>query len=191
MIEIDASEKVIRIVRKHWFILLADVFMLLTFVAIPMVLLFVLHLLPVESALDFAGNPAFAGAFFLFAWLFVIWMVGWNMWTDYYLDVLLITSTRIFDIEQHGLFRRTSSSFRIDRIQNVTVNQSGIIETLLGFGTIRLETAGEREDFTASYIANPYDIKKFINELQDNEEAESKLVHFDNKEAGNVSKSNV
>ncbi len=179
MIEIDDSEKIIRVVRKHWFILLGDIFVLIFFVAIPTLLFFALHLIPIDSIIHFAGNAIFAQAFFFFSWLFVVWMIGWNMWTDYYLDVLLITDSRIFDIEQKGLFRRTSSSFRIDKIQNVTVDQKGIIQTLLNFGTLQLETAGEREDFIAHFIADPYEIKKFINELQDREEERSKLVHFE------------
>ncbi len=178
MIEISDSEKIIRIVRKHWFVLLSDLVVLLFFVAIPTIILFVYYILPIPSFVQFAGHPGFGAAFFFFAWLFIVWMIGWNMWTDYYLDVLIITNTRIFDIEQKGLFRRTSSSFRIDKIQNATVDQKGIIQTMLNFGTIQLETAGEREDFIAHFIANPYSIKKFINQLQDHEEGSSTLVHF-------------
>ncbi len=144
-----------------------------------MVLLFALRLIPFEQYLTLTGNSVYAGAFFFFAWLFIVWMMGWNMWTDYYLDVLIITDRRIFDIEQKGLFRRTSSSFRIDNIQNVTVDQKGIIQTLLNFGTMKLETAGEREDFVAHFIADPYIIKKFVNEMQDTEVEKSKLVHFE------------
>lgn len=181
MIEVDDSEKIIRVVRKHWFVLLSDILILIFCVAVPAILLFLFHLLPVESVLTFPGNETSALAFFFFAWLFIIWIMGWNMWTDYYLDVLIVTDSRIFDIEQHGLFRRTSSSFRIDKIQNVSVEQKGIIQTLLDFGTLRLETAGEREDFIANFIASPYEIKKFINELQDAAEERSKLVHFEPK----------
>ncbi len=180
MIEIADSEKIIRVVRKHWFVLLGDIVMLIFFVAIPVVALFAFHFLPFDSILRFEGSQAAASTFFFFAWIFIVWMIGWNMWTDYYLDVLIVTDSRIFDIEQHGLFRRTSSSFRIDKIQNVSVEQKGIIQTLLDFGTLRLETAGEREDFIAHFIASPYEIKKFINELQDKAEERSKLVHFDN-----------
>ena len=109
------------------------------------------------------------------------------MWTDYYLDVLIVTNNRIFDITQEGLFKRTSSSFRIDKIQNVTVDQKGIIETLFDFGTIKLETAGEREDFVASYITNPYEIKKFVNEMQDKDDERSQLVHLDTAPQKDVS----
>ncbi len=180
MIEIDSNEKIIRIVRKHWFVLLADFFVLLFFIVIPVLLLFLLQIVPIDSILNYSGDAFYAKAFFLFAWLFLVWMFGWNMWTDYYLDVLIVTNNRIFDITQEGLFKRTSSSFRIDKIQNVTVDQKGIIETLFDFGTIKLETAGEREDFVASYITNPYEIKKFVNEMQDKEVERSQLVHLDN-----------
>ena len=179
MIEIDASERIVRVVRKHWFVLLGDVFILVFCIAVPVIALFVFRLIPFESFIGFAGNEIYAGGFFFFAWMLVVWIMGWNMWTDYYLDVLIVTDKRIFDIDQQGLFKRESSSFRIDKIQNVTVDQKGIIQTLLDFGTIRLETAGDREDFIASHIAKPYEIKKFINEMQDQEDERSKLVHFD------------
>ncbi len=182
MIELDSSERIVRVVRKHWFVLVGNILVLVFCLLVPMIALIGFHLIPFENFMTLTGSIVYAGAFFVFAWMFVVWMLGWNMWTDYYLDVLIITELRIFDIEQLGLFKRTSSSFRIDNIQNVTVDQKGIIQTLLGFGTLQLETAGEREDFIAHYIADPYAIKKFINELQDAEAEKSKLVHFVDKE---------
>lgn len=179
MIEIDESERIVRTVRKHWFVLLGQIFILITFVTLPVIALFLFHLLPTDMLFHFTGNEKYAGTFFLFAWLFIVWMMGWNMWTDYYLDVLIITDKRIFDIEQHGLFRRTSSSFRLDKIQNATIIQKGIIQTLLDFGTLRLETAGEREDFIATHISKPYEIKRYINECQDREIGRSQLVHLE------------
>lgn len=178
MIEIDKTEKVLRIVRKHWFVLLADIVLLVLFVAIPVIFFVAWNALNLSAFISYDGSPIFAAGFFLFAWLLLIWIVGWHMWTDYYLDVFIITDKRIFDITQYGLFRRTSSSFRLDRIQNITVEMSGIIQTLLDFGTIRLETAGEREDFVANYLARPYELKKTINEMQDIEAEKSQLVHL-------------
>jgi uncharacterized membrane protein YdbT with pleckstrin-like domain len=179
MIEIDKSEQILKIVRKHWFILLGDLVVLIVSLLIPGVVLILSSILPVEDIFSFTGSPLAVGGMFIFAWLTLVWMAGWHMWTDYYLDVLIVTDKRIFDIDQKGLFSRLSSSFRLDRIQNVTVDQNGIIQTLLDFGTLRLETAGEREDFIARYISHPHDIKKFINELQDKALDRSQLVHLD------------
>ena len=179
MIEIDPNEKILRVVRKHWFVFLGDLIVLAVAVVIPVILLFLLQLIPVKGLLEFSGNAAYAEAFFLFAWLTIVWMIGWTLWSNYYLDVLIITDKRVFTIEQIGFFKRVSSSFRIDRIQNTTIHQHGIIQTLLDFGTIRLETAGEDEDFVGTFIANPYEIKKFINEMHDTALEKSQLVHTD------------
>ncbi len=178
MIEVEEGERIIRIVRKHWFVLLGNIFILIFAIALPVFLLIFLHLLPIEKIIAFSGSTFAVGGFFLFAWLLIVWMIGWNIWTDYYLDVLMFTDKRVFDIKQQGLFRRISSSFRIDRIQNVTVDQEGIIQTLLDFGGIRIETAGGNDDFTAQYIARPYEIKKLINEMQDGALDKSQEVHL-------------
>lgn len=178
MIEIDANEKILRVVRKHWFVFVGDIVVLLFAIALPAIVLYVLNYIPVKAILVFAGSQEAAEFFFLSAWLLIVWMIGWSLWSNYYLDVLIITEKRVFTVEQIGFFRRVSSSFRIDRMQNTTIHQHGIIQTLLGFGTIRLETAGEGEDFIAPYIAKPYDLKKFLNELHDAALEKSQPVHM-------------
>lgn len=167
MIEVDQDEKVLKIVRRHWFVLLLDAIKLLFLAALPIVILTATHYLPTERVFAFSADPFWVGGLFLFGWLLFVWMIGWYIFTNYYLDILLVTDKRVFDIEQYGFFRRRSGAFRIDRIQNISVEVKGIIQTLLNFGTIRLETAGEREDFVAPYISNPYEVKKFISDIQD------------------------
>lgn len=182
MIEIDKNEQILRVVHRHWFVLLGDIFALVFFLALPVVLLVAMNIIPITKVLSFTGSTFAAGGFFFFSWTLIVWMFAWKMWTDYYLDVLIVTDKRIFNIDQQGFFHRESGSFRIDRIQNISVDQKGIIQTLLNFGTIHIETAGENEEFIAEYIGNPHLVKKFINELQDHAIERSQLVHFDGNE---------
>jgi uncharacterized membrane protein YdbT with pleckstrin-like domain len=178
MIEIDDHEQVVKVVWDHWFVLLGKIFMLIFAVAIPVVGIFLLNIIPVGKFIILEGSNAAASTFFLVAWLIIVWIMGWNIWTNYFLNVLLITDIRIFDIEQKGFFRRKSSSFRIDHIQNVSVTQSGVIQTLLNFGTVHFETAGENINLIAAYIARPNDIKKLIDDMQDGEMLRSQEVHL-------------
>lgn len=178
MLEIDEHERIIKVVRRHWFVLLGSIAILIIAVFLPGILLFVFHLLPIEKIFSFSGSTFAVGGFFLFAWLTVVWIMGWNIWTNYFLNTLIITDIRIFDINQNGFFSRKSASFRVDHIQNVVVDQKGIIQTLLDFGTIRFETAGENINFIAPYIACPYAIKKLIDEMQDGELSRSQEVHL-------------
>ncbi len=66
MIEIDANEHIIRVVRKHWFVLLGEVLILTFAVFLPGILLFVLHLVPLDQIFAFDGSTLALGGFLLF-----------------------------------------------------------------------------------------------------------------------------
>ena len=90
-----------------------------------------------------------------------------GVWTDYYLDVWMVTDKRVIDIEQKGFFHRQTSVFRIERIQDVTVETHGIVATLLNFGDIHVQTAGEGQEFIMRGIANPKYVRRVILRQQD------------------------
>ena len=90
-----------------------------------------------------------------------------GVWTDYYLDVWMVTDKRIIDIEQKSFFHRQTSVFRIERIQDITIETRGIIATLLNFGDIHVQTAGESQEFIMRGIANPKYMRRIILRQQD------------------------
>ena len=51
---------------------------------------------------------------------------------------------------------------RLENIQDIAIASKGIIQTLLGFGNIRVQTAGERREFIMRNIANPERVKEII-----------------------------
>jgi uncharacterized membrane protein YdbT with pleckstrin-like domain len=176
MIEIDPTEEVIRVVRKHWFVLVSQGFFYLLMLIIPFVVLVVLFELPLFTTVSLSGPTLTLSVFVAFVWLYLLWNAMFLTLTDYLLDVLVITDRRIFEIEQHGLFGRESSTFRIDRIQDVTVEVKGIVATFLNFGDIHIHTAGEGHDFTGKMMKDPYGVKKQINEAIDHWTRESRNV---------------
>ena len=84
------------------------------------------------------------------------------LWTNYYLDVWILTSERIIDINQKNLFSRVISEFPINRVQNVSIEVHGVIETLLKFGDLKVETAGHGGGFTIRDAPNLYEAKNII-----------------------------
>lgn len=84
------------------------------------------------------------------------------VWMDWYLDVWILTEERIVDIEQMGLFGRNVAEFKLDRIQDVTVHAKGILETIFNYGDVRIQTAGEKEEFVFEQVPGPYAAKDII-----------------------------
>lgn len=167
MIQIlDAGEETLLVVRKHWFVLFREVILLFFTYLLPFLGYVLLHNASVIA--PDVTMPSFSVPgdllFFLFtAWTFLAWVRLFSIWTDYYLDSWTLTNKRIIDIEQKGYFSRTVGSFRIEKIQDVTIMVNGVLQNLLNFGDIRVQTAGgDVNTFIMKEIAGPKEVKDRI-----------------------------
>ena len=88
---------------------------------------------------------------FLFCLGVFMWMLLFINLTNYYLDVWYVTSDRLVDIEQKGLFHRDEAVLRLDNIQDVAIASKGIIQTLLGFGNIRVKLREKKRIYYEKY----------------------------------------
>ena len=158
MLQLQSDEKIVTSVHKHWFVMFKTILAFAVLILIPPVLLTFLPLL--TSGLD-PDLIEPATNFFLALYMMIIFLFLFLFWMDYYLDMWVITDRRIIAIEQRGLFSREISEILLPRVQDVTIEISGIVETFLKFGTIKIQTAGERE-FTINNIPRLYEIKNII-----------------------------
>ena len=61
-------------------------------------------------------------------------------WMSWYFSVYLITNQRFIQVYQKGFFHKSVADTPLSQIQSVNYEISGIQETLLGFGTIIVQT---------------------------------------------------
>ena len=150
-IHLEEGEEIIKVMRKHWFILLTKTIGPVILLFLPLVVyvavglasdVFVDILASVEPVEHVLALSIFATSF----WTLLMWVGIWNGWTDYYLDMWTITNRRVIAIDQRGLFKRHIASFRYERLQDVDIEINGIIATFLDFGTLEAATAGHDDD---------------------------------------------
>jgi hypothetical protein len=168
--QLEEDEKVIVIIRKHWWIIFTKILAILIFACVPLALLLIFTgiqsvadpLVNIDSTQWFTIH--IAQILFVYTiWLLLLWITLANFWTDYYLDLWAITTKRVILVDQRGFFRRFLSSFRLERLQDMNIEINGIIPTLLDFGTIEAQTAGgSNEKFTSPHMPHPRDIKALI-----------------------------
>ena len=96
----------------------------------------------------------------------ITWITFFLIWIDYYFDVWIITTKRIVNINQQGLFTRTVSELELDKIQDITTDVRGVIPTFLNFGDLQIQTAAEQERFLFAKVPNPYLLKDTIMNLE-------------------------
>ena len=157
------EEKVVLELRRHWFIFFLETMFLVVFLCLPFVFLIIF-----EEAAWLTEHPVATDwiGFIVATWFLFIWVTFFILWTNFYLDAWIITNRRILDIEQYRLFSREISEFRIENIQDVTVNIKGFIPTILGYGDILVEAAGEQKHCTIKDAPHPEYVKNIISKLQ-------------------------
>lgn len=92
-------------------------------------------------------TPVIVGTAIGSIFLFYYW-IGW------YYSVCIVSNQRFIQFKQKGLFKsRSVSDISLNRILSVNYEVSGAMETLLGFGTIIIQTfAG---DFILTKVPHP------------------------------------
>jgi uncharacterized membrane protein YdbT with pleckstrin-like domain len=61
-------------------------------------------------------------------------------WIGWHFSVFIVTDQRFIQVTQKGLFHRAVADLGLAQIQSVNYEVSGMEETLLGFGTIKMQT---------------------------------------------------
>ncbi len=165
MLHLSENEKVLMVIHRHWIVIFWK-----------FLIAFVLAIIPLIAAPVLLSNQSFNISdtaipyieFFLIVYLMIILLVSFILWSDYYLDIWIITSERIVDINQKGLFNREVSEFMLDKVQDVSVEVPNMLATMMKYGNLRIQTAGDRT-FEIEEIPNLYEAKNLIMDYAKNQ----------------------
>lgn len=168
-IQLEAGERVLTTVRKHWFVIVFELAGIGLVMLLPIFLListaFVPEI-PLFESLLYGQAPLIV--YGLCAWLLCTLIIGFTIWTHYYLDLWVITDRRVIVIDQVAFFNRKISSFRLERLQDIKVTINGLIHTLFNFGTVRAQTAGANEsNFMSHNMPDPRAVQSIIQSAMD------------------------
>ena len=157
------GEEIIKIIRKDLFVLLRSIMLFLFLFILPLLFYYLIFV----GQSDILNNAIFypmlvlgTSIYYLFIWLFLFFH-----FIDYYLDIWIITSERIIDIEQRGFFSRVISEQKIVNVQDVTSETHGFLQTFLRFGTLYVQSAAAKERFVFEDIPDPDGVRDLIIKL--------------------------
>lgn len=162
MIELHPDETVVLHRRRFWLPIAAEAAATILVAAAPLTLINILPDVLPESAELIAVRFQVPLNFFAAIWALFAWMILAVNWTNYYLDVLIITTKRVLDIEQKGLFARDIAETRIENIQDTRVEVVGLLASLLDFGNLYVQTAAAQDQFVIRNIRHPNAVKDAI-----------------------------
>ncbi len=129
--------------------------------------------------------------------LLVIWMTLLLLWTNYYLDMLVVTDRRIFYASQYSLSDRSIKEWSIHDVRHVGIRISDMLGSFFTYGAVELDMEGESEPLVFERLPNPEYIAAIImkqddryGELKATARKQQELLHFISHEVkGHLTKS--
>ncbi len=100
----------------------------------------------------------------------LMWFLGtfgyaFAAFLHWYFNVYIVTNHRIVDIDWLNLLYRRHSSTQLEKIQDVTYKQGGILDSFFDFGTVLIQTAGTDPNFEFESVPQPNKVMSQLNEL--------------------------
>jgi hypothetical protein len=149
--ELLPNEQVVLITRRHWR------FFVPRFVAYALV-----GLLPPIAllwALSASGHlkgltltvALVAGGAWLLLWIGRIGLLKYR----YDNDIWAVTDQRVVDVDKPTPVRFHMSAAALVELEDITTSRNGILQTMLDYGNLECQTAGEREHFSFRGVPNP------------------------------------
>ena len=144
-----------------------------------MAVLAALLILMVSLTVNFGGKTAMSNLGFntgaisylylIFLILFVVVIICAVVISRVYKsNKMFVTNRRIFHYEALSLFAKSVNVIELNRVEDVSFRQNGLIDHIFHLGTIRLSTVGDETTYTFKYVDTPTDELKTIMHLVHN-----------------------
>ncbi len=159
-LELQPGEEIILLFRKHWVMFALPALSIFVTGLIPFALAAYTSVMGVTPEFMYKMHiPVLASLW----WLIVLWCSLAVLWTNYYLDLWVVTNRRIINIDQIRLFNRNVSTWGIERVQEVTVHTENFWQTFFHYGTLQIQTAGPTDEYArASGVPHPERVREVI-----------------------------
>ena len=165
--------------REDILLVLREDIVMLVFQAISFVIFFLFATLARSILSRFLGNYS-SVLDIIYHTFNILLIAGFLMrFHDYYLSVQIITTERIIDVTQNGLFGREVNELSYDKIEDATHRQNGILATMFNYGDVVIQTAASASLKTSGFvfknIPNPAQTHKIIMEARQKDDAKNRV----------------
>ena len=104
----------------------------------------------------------FLTAFLSIALATLLWFIVLLEFIFFYFDSWTLTNKRIISTNVVNLFNKRIYTIPLKNIENIKTSRVRLLAVFSGFGNLRVETAGNYENFFISHISGEEKLKKEV-----------------------------
>ena len=152
----EKDENVILVIRSHWMSYFKYIASAVLVLILPTVIALFIPTLNTNIMLLIS--------IFLMSILLAM-SLGIYSFLMWYYNVNIITDRRVIDIDFKSIFSHTSSEARLEKIEDVTSQQSESFTNILDIGTVHIQTAGTNAFIEFDNIPKPREVQDILSDL--------------------------
>lgn len=160
----DRKEQIVLMVRKHPITNLPWFLMAVILSVLPKLFVFV------PTIADLPADYRFVlGA----VWYLIVIAYILESFLNWFYDVNIVTDERVVDIDFNNLIYKKVSDAKLDKIEDITYTQGGVIRTLFDYGNVFIQTAAEVPAFDFLAVPKPDRVVAILRDMIMEEEQET------------------
>jgi uncharacterized membrane protein YdbT with pleckstrin-like domain len=160
----EDQEKIILLLRQHPIVNVRWIIIAVLGIFAPIVL----NYLPILSFLP--KNYQFIA---VLGWYLLVTAYILQSFLYWFFNVYIVTTERVIDVDFFNLIYKKVSDADLNKIQDVSYNMGGVLRTLLNYGDVNIQTAGEVTNFDFEAVPKPDRVAKILQDLRQEEEQET------------------
>lgn len=162
---LEEGEVMIEGIRKHWIVYVED--SIIHALGCLLFILFAGFILKTGYIPFFNDTyKSYITMIFIF-FMSITWVSYFYFWTKNYFDVWYVTDRHIVAINQKDMFLRESAFMELIKIQDISFEKNGFLSTFLGYGKLKVQTAGSDQEFVIEDVSDVEAVTLRIMELRD------------------------
>lgn len=157
------EEEVVLVLRQHPITLLGKILTIIGLALVP----FIFPNLPLKDFIPDSYKAAM-----ILGWFTMLSGIALETFLVWFFSVFIITDERIIDVDFISLLYKDISSAKIDVIQDISSKTGGLMATIVDYGTVYIQTAGESTEIQFENVPQPAKVAAILNEMLEEEEKE-------------------
>lgn len=162
-VKIDDDEYVVMSLRRHWIGLLG-VF-LTTFILFVLLVSAWILICYTPNRFEIPEQMK-TNLSLIFAPLSALVLVaGYIGYSTYVSNKLFLTNERVVQWIVKGLLDRKSQVINLEAIEDISFSQSGLLQHIFNYGTVRMSTTGDESTYTFNFTSSPAKTVEILGEI--------------------------
>ncbi|HBB64697.1 MAG: hypothetical protein UR47_C0002G0076 [candidate division WS6 bacterium GW2011_GWB1_33_6] len=154
----DPGEEIVLIARTHWIYFVPNIFLTILILIVPF------FFLALSDQIELLGSKTiYIGM--VIAGMVLALNVAITTILKWYYTVNIVTDQRIVVIRMENAFYHSYAEAQLEKIEDVTHTNIGIIGNFFDAGDVHIDTAGHGVDFHLKMLPRPRELQDVINDL--------------------------